>query len=187
MDLLQLHNPVARERRGAVVGLKEVLETVVPALQALRAQGKIRFVGITALGDAEALHELIGAGVVDTAQVCYSLLNPSAGQPVPASFPGQDFGGLLDQCRERGVGALGFRVLAGGALSGGSERHPVATRSVEPIASGPDYLTDVRRAQRFRILVEEGHAASLVEAALRFAVSTGAMSTALVGYSESPK
>ncbi|MBI2467199.1 MAG: aldo/keto reductase [Candidatus Rokubacteria bacterium] len=78
---------------------------------------------------------------------------------------------------------IGIRPLAGGALSGVADRHPIATRTVEPIATGPDYLTDVRRAQRFRILVEEGHAASLVEAALRLAIATDAMSTVLVGYS----
>ena len=183
VDLLQLHNPIARERRGGGVEVKDVLQEVVPALLALRAQGKIRFIGMTTLGNTEAIHELIGSDVFDTAQVCYNLLNPSAGYPVPAGFPAQDFGRLLDPCRAKRVGVLGFRVLAAGALSGVPDRHPIATRSAQPIASGPDYLTDVRRAQHFRVLVEDGHATSLVEAALRFAISTDAMSTVLVGYS----
>lgn len=59
---------------------------------------------VTALGDTEALAELIGAGGVDTAQVCYSLLNPSADHPVPTGFPAQDFGRLLEWCRAQGVG-----------------------------------------------------------------------------------
>ena len=62
-------------------------------------------------------------------------------------------------------------------------RHPVAVPSVDPIASGPDYPADVRAAGRLEALVREGHAGSLIEAALRFAIASDAMSTALVGYS----
>jgi aryl-alcohol dehydrogenase-like predicted oxidoreductase len=54
---------------------------------------------------------------------------------------------------------------------------------VDPIASGPDYKADVRQANRLEALVREGHAQSLIEAALRFAIANDAMSTVLVGYS----
>jgi aryl-alcohol dehydrogenase-like predicted oxidoreductase len=74
-------------------------------------------------------------------------------------------------------------VLAAGALSGVPARHPIAVPSVEPIASGPDYASDVRRAQALRALVDEGHAASLVEASLRFPLGSDAVSTVLLGYS----
>jgi len=59
----------------------------------------------------------------------------------------------------------------------------VAVPTVEPIASGPDYATDVARARRLDVLVREGHAASVVEAALRFAAAGEAVSTVLVGCS----
>jgi len=42
---------------------------------------------------------------------------------------------------------------------------------------------DVERARRFEVLVREGHAKSLVEAGIRFAISNRGMSTILVGYS----
>jgi aryl-alcohol dehydrogenase-like predicted oxidoreductase len=54
---------------------------------------------------------------------------------------------------------------------------------VAPIASGPDYNTDVQRAQGLRALVQEGHAQDLIEASLRFAMSNPAVSTVLSGYS----
>jgi aryl-alcohol dehydrogenase-like predicted oxidoreductase len=54
---------------------------------------------------------------------------------------------------------------------------------VAPIASGPDYATDVQRAQAFAALVEAGYADNLVEAALRFSISHDAVSTMLLGYS----
>jgi aryl-alcohol dehydrogenase-like predicted oxidoreductase len=183
VDLLQLHNRIAPDRDGGAVGIRELLHEVVPALERLRQQGKIRCLGITALGDTRALGQVVDSGALDTAQVCYNLLNPSAGTAVPSSFPAQDFRLLLSRARAKGVGVIGIRVLAAGALSGVAARHPVAVPAVEPIASGPDYATDVRRAQRLLALVEEGHAESLVEASLRFALSTDAMSTVLLGYS----
>jgi aryl-alcohol dehydrogenase-like predicted oxidoreductase len=178
VDLFQLHNLV-----GAAPSADQVLDAVVPALDRLRQQGKIRFYGITALGETAALHRVIDAGVLDTAQVCYNLLEPSAGAAVPAGFPAQDFGRLLDHTRQQRVGVIVIRALAAGALSGTEARHPVAVPSVEPIASGPDYATDVRRARRLEALVREGHAGSLVEAALRFPLGSDAVSTVLLGYS----
>jgi aryl-alcohol dehydrogenase-like predicted oxidoreductase len=181
VDLLQLHNSISSDGGGFDVGT--VLHQVVPTLEGLRRQGKIRFFGITALGDAAALHRVIQARVLDTAQVCYNLLNPSAGVTLPRGFPAHDFSRLLDRAREAAVGVIGIRVLAAGALSGTEARHPIAVPSVDPIASGPDYRTDVRHAGRLEALVREGHAGSLVEAALRFAIANDAMSTVLVGYS----
>jgi hypothetical protein len=52
---------------------------------------------------------------------------------------------------------------------------------VAPIASGPDYASDVERARLLEFLVREGHAESLVDAALRFAISSDAVSTVLLG------
>ena len=182
VDLLQLHNPISPDSRGGLA-VGTVLDHVVPALEGLRQQGKIRFFGITALGDAAAVQRVIAARVLDTAQACYNLLNPSAGAGVPRGFPAQDFAGLLDRAREAAVGVIGIRVLAAGALSGVETRHAVAVPSVDPIASGPDYGADVRMAGRFEALVREGHAGSLIEAALRFAIASDAVSTVLVGYS----
>src|SRR5690606_7094375 len=90
---------------------------------------------------------------------------------------------LIDRAAERRVGCIGIRVLAAGALSGVEARHPIAVPSVAPIGTGPDYQTDVRNACRLAFLVEEGHAQSLIEAAMRFAWSKPGLSTALVGFS----
>ena len=186
VDLFQLHNPIGAPASGGTgdaAAAARVLDAAVPALERLRQQGKIRFFGITALGETAALHRVLDAGVLDTAQVCYNLLNPSAGIAVPDGFPGQDFGRLLDHARRQRVGAIVIRVLAAGALSGTAARHPVAVPSVAPIASGPDYDTDVRHARALEVLVRERHADGLVEAALRFPLSSDAVSTVLLGYS----
>jgi aryl-alcohol dehydrogenase-like predicted oxidoreductase len=81
------------------------------------------------------------------------------------------------------MGVIGIRALAGGALSGSEARHPIGMAVVDPIGSGPDYAADARRARQFEALVREGHAGSLVEAALRFIIASPAMTTMLVGTS----
>jgi aryl-alcohol dehydrogenase-like predicted oxidoreductase len=55
---------------------------------------------------------------------------------------------------------------------------------VSPIASGPEYATDVARARALEPLVAQGHAAGVVEAALRFAITGDALSTVLIGCSD---
>jgi aryl-alcohol dehydrogenase-like predicted oxidoreductase len=88
---------------------------------------------------------------------------------------------LFDSTQAAGVGVVGIRVLAGGALSGSAERHPIAGPAPEPIGSAMSYDADVDRARRLIPLVREGFASSLTEAATRFALSHPAMGTILVG------
>jgi aryl-alcohol dehydrogenase-like predicted oxidoreductase len=183
VDLFQLHNPITVEGREPTLSPEVVLGEVVPAFERLRAQGKTRFFGITAIGDATVLRRVVGAGAIDTAQVPYNLLNPSATEPLPQGFPAHDFDRLMLHAQASDVGVIGIRILAGGALSGEEARHPTGMPSVEPIASGPSYAADVEHARRLAPLVAEGQAGSLVEAALRFATTTPAMGTALVGTS----
>jgi aryl-alcohol dehydrogenase-like predicted oxidoreductase len=124
---------------------------------------------------------VIDAGVFDSAQVVYNMLNPSAAAALPADYPAQDYGRLFDHTRAAGVGVIGIRVLAGGALSGSTVRHPIASPPPEPIGSATSYDADVMRAHRLTPLVNEGFAATLTEAATRFALSHPAMGTILVG------
>lgn len=80
------------------------------------------------------------------------------------------------------MGAIGIRALAGGALSGTLSRHPVASPPPAPIGSGPDYAADVAQARRLLPLIAEGYAATLAEAALRYAAyDAPAIATTLVG------
>ena len=119
--------------------------------------------------------------VFDSAQVVYNMLNPSAAEAMPANYPAQDYGRLFDHTVKSGVGVVGIRVLAGGALSGSAERHPIASPPPEPIGSAMNYDADIDRARRLMPLVKEGFAGSLTEAATRFAIAHDAMGTILVG------
>ena len=183
IDLFQLHNPIAPGTDEDALDAQVVLEEVVPAFQRLRQQGKLRFCGLTALGDVPALHRVLDSRHFDTAQVVYNILNPSAGRDLPPNYPAQDFGQLFGHTSQAGMGVIGIRALAGGALSGAERRHPFGLPVVSPIGSGLDYQVDVRRASRFGPLVRDGYAAGLIEVALRFAIASRALSTVLVGYS----
>ena len=181
VDIFHLHNPITSSGGGSALSVRQVLDEVVPAFERLRQQGKIRFLGISAVGDTAALHQVIDAGVFDSAQIVYNMLNPSAAEELPPNYPAQDYARLFDRTRAAGVGVVGIRVLAGGALSGSAARHPIASPAPEPIGSAMSYDADIERARRLMPLVEEGFASSLTEAATRFALSHPAMGTILVG------
>lgn len=183
VDLFQLHNPIETSGRPGSIKVEAVLDEVVPAFDRLRRAGKIRFAGITATGESGALRRVVDAQAFDTAQVMFNMLNPSAGGPMPANAPGQDYGRLLEHTKKARMGVIGIRVLAGGALSGSEARHPLAMQQVDPIGSARDFRSDVERARRFEALIREGFASSLTEAAMRFAMSHDGMTTIIVGYS----
>ena len=181
VDIFHLHNPITATGGGDTLSTRQVLEEVVPAFEALRQQGKTRLLGITAIGDTSALHAVIDARVVDSAQVIYNMLNPSAATALPPDYPAHDYGQLFGHAQAAGVGVVGIRVLAGGALSGSAWRHPIASPPPAPIGSAQSYEGDLRRAQRLAPLVEHGFAASIAEAAVRFCITHPAMGTILVG------
>jgi aryl-alcohol dehydrogenase-like predicted oxidoreductase len=181
VDILHLHNAITETGGGPALSIAQVLGEAVPALERARQQGKIRFLGLTGVGDTAALHKAIDARVFDSAQVVYNMLNPSAAVAPPANYPAQDYGRLFARTQAAGVGVVAIRVLAGGALSGSPERHPVASPAPDPIGSAMRYDADIARARRLMPLVTEGFAASLTEAATRFAITQPAVGTILVG------
>src|ERR1700746_4051798 len=177
VDIFHLHNAITESGGGETLSVQQVLGEVVPAFERLRQQGKTRFLGLTAVGETAALHQVIDAGAFDSAQVVYNMLNASAAAEVPANYPAQDYGRMFDHTLAAGVGVVGIRVLAGGALSGLTERHPIASPPPEPIGSAMSYDADVLRARRLMPLVKEGFASSLTEAGTRLGVAHPAIGT----------
>ncbi len=181
VDIFQLHNTPGGPEDDANITLDQVMNDVLPAFEKLRDEGKTRFIGFTAKGRTDDLHKIVASEKFDSAQVFYNMLVPSAGEPVAANYPAQDYRQLLGLCKKHGVGVYGVRVLAGGALSGSEARHPLGSQSVAPIGSKTDYATDVQRAQKFLPLVKAGHAATLPELAIRYVISNPDLPTVEVG------
>jgi L-galactose dehydrogenase/L-glyceraldehyde 3-phosphate reductase len=183
VDLFQLHNLITLDGQQMELDPDTVLRDVVPAFERLQRQGKTRFIGLTALGETAAINRVVDGRIVDTGQFAYNMLNPSAGSALPPRYPAQDYANLITRAEAAGMGIIAIRVLAGGALSGIDTRHPLGAPQVDPIGSSTDYQSDVRRAMRLKPLIQEGHAKTLIELALRFVITNKAITTALVGYS----
>jgi len=183
VDLFQLHNPLAAQDAGDKLAVEIALEQVAPAMEKLKASGKTRFIGFSGVGEPAALLRAVDSKLFDTVQVVYNALNPSAGGPMPAGTPGLDYGRLLDKAMAADMGTIIIRALAGGALSGTTDRHPLAMQDVPPIGSAPDFASDVARAKQLEPLVRDGVAGSLTELGERFVISHPAVSTMLIGYS----
>jgi aryl-alcohol dehydrogenase-like predicted oxidoreductase len=181
VDILHLHNPITRAGGGHALSVRQVLEEVVPAFARARQAGKVRFGGITCVGDTEALHAVVESRAFESGQVGYNMLNPSAASPLRPNYPAQDFARVFDRMRAVGAGIINIRVLAAGALSGSSERHPLADPPPAPIGSALSYEADLARARRLMPLVDEGFADTLAEAATRFVISSRDVGTILVG------
>jgi aryl-alcohol dehydrogenase-like predicted oxidoreductase len=181
VDIFQLHNALEAPSDRGTLTADQVLNDIVPAFMKLRDEGKTRYLGFTAKGSTDALHKLIESGSFDSAQIFYNVLVPSAGEPIPADYPAQDYRELLKAAERRGVGSIGVRALAGGALSGSEARHPLGMPKVSPIGSSADYASDVKRALKFAPLVAAGHAANLPELAVRYVISNPTVSTMEIG------
>jgi len=181
VDIFYCHNTIAAGGGGDTITRDQLLDDALPAFERLRKEGKTRHIGITALGDTPLLLEVADSGAFDVAQICFNALNPTAGETLAPGYPAHDYQCLMQRAHKAGMGTVGIRVMAGGALSGSASRHPLAMPVVEPIGSGADYAADLRRAQRLEPMVHEGHAASLAELAMRFAIANPALSTTLIG------
>lgn len=187
VELFQLHSRVTMERgvSPGSLGADDVLGPVLAGLRDVQSAGLARYIGITGLGDTEALHQVIASGEFDTVQCYFNVLNPSAGYSVGADFPYQDFRLLIDAAAEHGVGVLVIRSLAAGALSANRERPDVAGTPGNAFSTGSDYEADLRQAQTLQPFLQELGLENTLELAVRFALGKQHVSTVLVGVSNS--
>jgi aryl-alcohol dehydrogenase-like predicted oxidoreductase len=185
VDLIQLHNRVTVERNPGKrfsVTPADVLGAngVLAGFREMRERGKVGHFGFSGLGDPKALHELVDSGEFHSFQAYYNLLNPSAGQAVPAGFTALDYGRVIDRAAGKGMGTAVIRVLAAGALT--SSPDAGGGSSPEPLSPGSDYALDLERAEKVKFLIG-GDVKSLTQAAIRFALMKPEVSTVLVGFS----
>jgi aryl-alcohol dehydrogenase-like predicted oxidoreductase len=180
VDLFQLHNPIGPATTAQTIGTAQVLGKggVADAFDRLRAEGLVRFIGITALGDAGACREVMASGRFDSAQVYYNLLNPSAGETMPAAWQGQNFAGLLAACRQHGVAAMNIRVLAAGVIAS-DQRHG---REVQ-ITDDADLATEGGRARAVFARLGERYG-TRAQTAIRFALANSDLACVVVGMAE---
>ena len=139
VPLLQLHNPIAPAGYGDSVTPEQVLGDggILDIFDGLRRAGLCAYSGVTALGDTAALKTVVASGRVDTAQVYFNILNPSAAHPPGPVWSGQDFDGLLATCAAHDVGVMGIRVFAAGVIAS-----PTRHGREIPITDGSDLMSE---------------------------------------------
>ena len=129
IDLFQLHNWIDGATGDRALSTESVLggKGAIAALEGLRNQGLLKWIGATALGDTGLSRRMIESRRIDTALVYINMINPTAAHsdparsldaPKPKVSRGQDFTGVLDCCAENDVGVIAIRVLAAGAIIG---------------------------------------------------------------------
>ena len=110
----QLHNLISAAReRGTVASTATCWSEVVPALSGPAAPGQDPLLRHHRARRHAGAPPVIDAGVLDTAQVCFNLLNPSAGMPLPGGLSRRrTSAGFSTDARRPGMGTIGIRVLA---------------------------------------------------------------------------
>jgi len=180
VDLLQLHNRIGTKPGGRVMTVEQILgrNGVADGLDRLREKGLIRHMGITGIGEAASVCEVIRSKRFDSAQVYYNLLNPSAGRSMPAAWTGQNLGGIIETCRANDVAVMAIRIFAAGVIATdertGRESVLIADTSV---------AEDERRTKAVfdAIGSDQGTRAQV---ALRFVLSHPDVSCAIIGSAE---
>jgi aryl-alcohol dehydrogenase-like predicted oxidoreductase len=187
VDLFQLHNRIGTDiSEGAdVFTAEEVIGPIADGLDAAREAGLTRFIGLTGMGDTDAVHQIVDSGRYDTVQCYVNALNPSGAWPVER--PGsQNFRGLIPHAAEAGMGTIAIRVLAAGALAMQERdgRHPNAGDPGGAMIAGAEYSSDLERARALESVAREIGLEGAAELSYRLVISQPGLSTALVGASD---
>jgi aryl-alcohol dehydrogenase-like predicted oxidoreductase len=195
VDLLQIHNTIARERGRPLpttVTLEDALG-MADAFEALRRAGMVRFLGFTAwrVHDA-ALDGLLRSGRFDALQTEYNLVNQTAVVPPPPGADVLDDAALealgavpplsfryrrVDQARAIprahacGVGVLAIRPYLAGVLTDGLDRPLERDGPMAALLRFADALAFLRAGGR----------RTLSEAALRFCLMNPDVASVLPG------
>ena len=180
VDLLQLHNRIGTKPGGRVMTVEQILgkNGVADGMERLREKGLIRYMGITAIGEAASVCEVIRSGRFDSAQVYYNLLNPSAGRAMPKAWTGQNLGGIIGACRANNMAVMAIRIFAAGVIAT-DERH--GRESV--LLADTSVAGDERKARAVFDAIGTGEG-TRAQVALRFVLSNPDVSGAVIGSAE---
>ncbi len=185
IDIVYTHNTIGPERNVSSGTLSvDDLNSIVEVFENTVASGKLRYWGFNGLGETGSIKEALAQYSPNGIHTCYNMLNPTSGYQFTKTFPYQNYEELMKAASGAGIGTVGIRILAGGALSGSLERHPIAQKNVAPIATSSTFQEDVSRTSAFEFLYKEGFVDNLVEASVRFAISNDNLDTALIGLSD---
>lgn len=158
IDIYQLHSPT----------LADLQQFDWPdAMTKLKAQGKIRFAGVS-INEVASGEWLLENGLADVLQIEYSLVQPAVGE---ALFP---------LAEEYGVGILVRMPMARGILTGKFQPGQTVSKAYRASMVGDKVSDYVDQAAAFaRVMPDDGW--TLGQFALRYAITPQAVSAAIPG------
>ena len=174
VDVLHVHNRFT-PRRGDLphsLSADDVLGPVLEAYQQMQHAGKTRFIGVSAMEpDVPAVRRIMTSGHFDTILAYYNLLNWTAQGPVPPGVSLWDNGQIIPLATSLGMGVIGIRSHAAGALSQEVDR---------PVPPSTLLAHDVASAQKLAFLLE-GPIRTLSQAAMVFCLMNRDLDTTVPG------
>ncbi len=145
-------------------------DQVVPAFEALRAEGLIGHWGITGVGLPQTIMDVLQAEVRPGVTQCVANLLDSPGGMARFSEPAQPRD-IIRSAQENGVGVLGIRAVQAGALTAAIDR--------EMPDDDPE-MQDFQRAAPFREIAQE-LGESPASLAHRYALSMQGVDSVILG------
>lgn len=180
VDLLHLHNrftPKRGEFQDSLV-TEDVLGPVLEAYRNVQKAGKTRFIGLSAHEPhVPSLRRMMESGHFDTVLIFYHLMNTTGQVAPPPGVEIFDHGQTIPLAKSLGMGVIGIRSHAAGALTPQVDR---------PIAPGSDLEADVRRAGALGFLLD-GPIQTLSQAAMVFSLMNQDIDTTVPGVKNVPE
>ena len=174
VDVLHVHNRFTAQRGEAPDSLSaaDALGPVLEAYQKAQAAGKTRFIGLSAMDHhVPTMKRIMESGHYDTVLAYYNLLNRTAQEVPPQGVSLLDQGQIIPLAKSLGMGVIGIRSHAAGALSTQLDR-----------VVRPDTLVgqDEARAKTLDFLVA-GQIRTLSQAAMVFCLMNPDIDTTVPG------
>ena len=180
VELYQLHNRIQNVSDKNNFSVKDILKKggVADAMEKFKSDGRIKSIGITALGDIDAINEVVLSDCFDVAQIYYNLLNPSASFSSPGKWNDHNFSNLIKNCKSKDMGLMNIRIYAAGYLAT-DKRHG---REI-PITYGINETELNKRVEKINLIMRDIQGTK-AQKALRYGLSNDDMSTIVIGLAE---
>ena len=180
VELYQLHNRIQNISDKNNFSVKDILKKggVADAMEKFKSDGRIKSIGITALGDIDAINEVVLSDCFDVAQIYYNLLNPSASFGSPGKWNDHNFSNLIKNCESKDMGLMNIRIYAAGYLAT-DKRHG---REI-PITFGINETELNKRVEKINLIMRDIQGTKS-QKALRYGLSNDDMSTIVIGLAE---
>jgi aryl-alcohol dehydrogenase-like predicted oxidoreductase len=174
VDVLHVHNRLTLQRGDSPHSLSadDVLGPVLEAYRKVQRAGKTRFIGLSAMEPhVPSLKRMMESGHYDTVLAYYNPLNWTAQEPPPPGVPLFDNGQIIPLAKSLGMGVIGIRSHAAGALTQQVDR---------PVPPGTLLEQDVASAKSLRFLLD-GPIRTLSQAAMVFCLMNRDIDTIVPG------